>query len=111
MSRLNWGRFAAGGLIASLIAFMTDGFLHEHLIHQHWEALLGGLRNGPPEHDPSAFLYFGIFELGRGFLSMFLYVTMRTRFGAGPMTALWAGVVSWLAFSIAGPAQFIPLGL
>ena len=111
MSRPNWGRFLVGGLVASLIAFMTDGFLHERLIHPQWQALLGGLTSQPPGHDPSAFVYFGIFELGRGFLAMFLYVMMRSRFGPGPMTALGAGVVSWLAFSIAGPAQFIPLGL
>lgn len=35
---------------------------------------------------------------------------MRSHFGAGPKTAALAGVVAWLAFSVTGPAQFIPLG-
>jgi hypothetical protein len=35
---------------------------------------------------------------------------MRSRFGPGAKTAALAGVVAWLAFSLTGPAQFIPLG-
>ena len=35
---------------------------------------------------------------------------MRPHFGPGPKTAALAGVVAWIAFSITGPAQFIPLG-
>ena len=49
-------------------------------------------------------------ELGRGFIAMLLYATMRTHFGAGPKTAVLAGIASWIAFSLTGPAQFIPLG-
>ena len=41
---------------------------------------------------------------------MFLYAMMRPHCGPGPKTAALAGVVAWLAFSLAGPAQFIPLG-
>lgn len=110
MTNINWGRLVVGGLIASVIAFVSDGFLHQRLIHEEWEALAAGLQISMPEHAWSAFVYFAIFALGRGFLSLFVYATMRPRFGAGPKTAVWAGVVSWLAFSVAGPAQFIPLG-
>ena len=55
-------------------------------------------------------VYFAFFELGRGFIAMLLYVTMRAFFGAGPKTAVLAGIASWIAFSLTGPAQFIPLG-
>jgi hypothetical protein len=55
-------------------------------------------------------IYFVIFELGRGFLSMFLYVLMRGCCGAGPKTAVFAAIAAWFAFSLTGPAQFIPLG-
>jgi len=111
MSRVNWGRLVVGGIIVSVISFVTDGILHEHLIHHHWEALAAGLHITPQEHAPSAFAYFAIFELGRGFVSLFLYAMMLARFGAGPKTAAWAGLVGWIAFSVTGPGQFIPLGL
>jgi hypothetical protein len=35
---------------------------------------------------------------------------MRTHFGPGPKTAVLAGIAAWVAFSLTGPAQFIPLG-
>jgi hypothetical protein len=38
------------------------------------------------------------------------YVLMRAFFGAGPKTAVLAGIVGWIAFSLTGPTQFIPLG-
>jgi hypothetical protein len=111
MTNINWSRLILGGLIASAIAFVSDGFLHQRLIHEEWEAFAAGLQIAMQDHSPLAFLYFAIYELGRGFLALFVYATMRPRFGAGPKTAVWAGVVSWLAFSVAAPAQFIPLGL
>jgi hypothetical protein len=41
---------------------------------------------------------------------MLFYATMRAYFGAGPKTAAIAGLACWIAFSLTGPAQFIPLG-
>jgi hypothetical protein len=55
-------------------------------------------------------IYFVIFELGRGFVSMFFYVLMRPLYKPGPKTAVLASVAAWIAFSLTGPAQFIPLG-
>jgi hypothetical protein len=110
MSRVNWTRFAIGGLIASVIAFVTDGLLHHLLLHHHWEALVSALGIAPRPESSTALLYFALFELGRGFVSMYLYTMMRARLGPGPRTAAWAGVIGWIAFSLTGPAQFIPLG-
>jgi hypothetical protein len=41
---------------------------------------------------------------------MFLYVLMRAHCKPGPKTAALAGVAAWIAFSVTGPAQFMPLG-
>ena len=111
MQKLNWGRLIIGGLIATVILFITDGLLHEMLLRSDWEALVTALGSHPPEAGHgTAMVYFVIFELGRGFGSIFLYALMRPFHGAGPKTAMYAGVATWLAFSVTGPAQFIPLG-
>jgi hypothetical protein len=68
------------------------------------------LRAVPPTETPVSMVYFAIFELGRGFIAIFLYVLMRPRFGPGVKTAILAGVVMWIAYSLTGLAQFIPLG-
>lgn len=111
MSTINFGRLVIGGLIASILLFLSDGFLHEQVFKQYWEYLYHGLGAKPPENPHAlAMVYFFIFELGRGFLAIFLYVLMRPLYGAGPKTAVLSAIVAWLAFSVAAPAEFIPLG-
>jgi len=111
MTTINWGRLIIGGLIATVILFLTDGVLHEHVFHTYWEYVYEGL--GAHESQMGhgiAILYFLVFEVGRGFLAILIYALMRPFHGAGPKTAVFAAIVAWLAFSVAGPAQFIPLG-
>ena len=111
MTKLNFGRLIIGGLIATVILFITDGVLHEHVFRSYWEYVYQGLGAHQSEMSHGmAVLYFLVFELGRGFLAIFIYVLMRPFHGAGPMTAVFAAIVAWLAFSVCGPAQFIPLG-
>lgn len=110
MARINWGRLVVGGLVASIIMFFTDGFIHERIVETDWQAVYAGLRAAEPDAHRASMVYFAIFELGRGFIAMLFYATMRTHFGAGPKTAAFAGIASWVAFSLTGPAQFIPLG-
>jgi hypothetical protein len=110
MARINWGRLILGSLIAAIIMFFTDGFLHEKIAKADWQAVYDGLRATLPEPHGTSMVYFALFELGRGFTAMMFYATMRAYFGAGPKTAVLAGIVAWIAFSLTGPVQFIPLG-
>ena len=110
MARINWGRLVLGGLVAAIIMFVTDGFIHGQIVDADWKAVYAGLRAAEPEPHGAGMVYFGLFELGRGLIAMLFYATMRTHFGAGPKTAFLAGIASWIAFSLTGPAQFIPLG-
>ena len=102
MPTINWGRL--------VIMFVTDGLVHETIAKADWEAVYSALRAVPPEPHGLSMVYFAVFELGRAFTAMLFYVTMRAFFGAGPKTAVLAGVVGWIAFSLTGPVQFIPLG-
>src|SRR5215213_30503 len=110
MAQINWGRLIVGTLIAAIIMFVTDGFIHEAIAKADWRAVYEGLGAREPEPHGLSMVYFAIFELGRGFTAMMFYVLMRAFFGAGPKTAILAGVVGWIAFTLTGPAQFIPLG-
>lgn len=110
MARINWGRLFISSLIAAIIMFVTDGFIHETILKADWHALYTALHATEPEAHGSNMIYFALFELGRGFTAMMFYVTMRAFFGAGPKTAVLAGIVGWIAFSLTGPVQFIPLG-
>ncbi len=111
MRNVNWGKFVLGALIVTAICFISDGFLHQKVVHTQWLDLFAKLGTNPPEHGGLGMVWFLIFEAGRGFLTMYVYVLLRPRLGAGVKTATWAGVVSWVAFSLTGPSQFVPLGL
>lgn len=110
MARINWGRLFLGSLIAAIIMFVTDGFIHETIAKADWTAVYEGLKATQPEPHGTNMVYFALFELGRGFIAMMLYATMRAYFGPGPKTAVIAGIVAWIAYSLTGPVQFIPLG-
>lgn len=110
MGRLNWVRLIIGGIVASAIAFFSDGFFHERVVGGDWKAVYTGLGLTEPQHGGAGIPYFVIFDLGRGFVAMFIYVMMRRALKPGWQTAALAGLVAWIAFSVTGPAQFIPLG-
>jgi hypothetical protein len=110
MSRINWVRLILGGVIAAIILFLTDGVFHENVVGADWKALHDTLGIPEGKHSAIGVLYFAVFDLGRGLVPMFIYVMMRPHFRPGPKTAVLAGVVGWIAFSVTGPAQFIPLG-
>jgi hypothetical protein len=110
MAKINWGRLILGSLIAAIIMFLTDGFVHNNLAAAEWKAVYAGIGANEPQPHGLSMVYFAFFELGRGFTAILFYVTLRPFFGAGPKTAILAGVIGWIAFSLTGPAQFIPLG-
>jgi len=110
MNDVHWGKFVLGALIVTAVCFISDGFLHQRLIHDQWLELSAQLGVTIRDHAGWKMVYFVVFEAGRGFLTMYVYVLLRPRLGPGAMTATWAGVVAWVAYSLTGPAQFIPLG-
>ena len=111
MTKINFARLFVGGLIASVLLFVSDGFLHEQVFKQYWEYVYQGLGAKPPESPHAmALMYFFLFELGRGFLAILLYALMRPFYGVGPKTAVLSAIAAWLAFSVTAPAEFIPLG-
>jgi hypothetical protein len=110
MKNVNWAKFVLGAVIVAAICFISDGFLHQRVVHDQWMALYAASGAAMREHSNWLMVYFVIFELGRGFLTMYVYVLLRPRLGPGVTTATWAGVVAWVAYSLTGPVQFIPLG-
>ncbi|HET6893059.1 MAG TPA: hypothetical protein VFH31_18280 [Pyrinomonadaceae bacterium] len=51
MSKINWTRLIIGGLIAAVILFFTDGFLHERLVGADWKAVYANLPAPEPVHS------------------------------------------------------------
>lgn len=110
MKNVNWAKFVLGAVIVAVVSFLSDGFLHQKFVDEQWQAVYAALGATAPEHSGWKMVWFMVFEAGRGFLTMYVYVLLRPRLGPGVQTATWAGVVAWVTYSLTGPAQFIPIG-
>ena len=110
MKDVNPWRFTAGVLVAAAILFVTDGILHQRVVTALWRDVYDALGATPPDHSGLGVIWFIVYEAGRALLAMFLYALLRPRLGSRARTAAWAGIVTWFAFSLAGPAQLIPIG-
>jgi hypothetical protein len=107
MSRINYGRLLAGTLLAAVFYFIADGFIHGALLGPYHLAAV--TRAGyPVTADNTAYIYFALFDLGKGLVALLIYVAARARFGPGIRTAAWAGVVAWLATAVLPSLEWLP---
>ena len=96
MNQINTSRLLLGALVASVVYFIFDGIIHGAILGAEHEAVIVNAGK-QVEHDPTAYGYFGLFDLGKGLVAMLFYVMARARLGAGPITAVRAGVFAWFA--------------
>lgn len=107
MGRINYGRLIAGALLAAVFYFIADGFIHGAVLGEYHMAAVTNA-GYPLRPDPTAYVYFALFDLGKGLVAMLVYVAARSRFGAGVKTAVWAGLVAWLAIEVLPSISWMP---
>jgi len=69
MNDVHWGKFVLGALIVTAVCFISDGFLHQRLIHDQWLELSAQLGVTIRDHAGWKMVYFVVFEAGRGSVS------------------------------------------
>lgn len=94
MTSINWNRVLLGGLLAGVIVDISEGLLNGVFLAQDWAEAMKAL--GKPEISGSAIALFNVMGLGFGIFTVWLYAAIRPRFGAGPKTALGAGLATWV---------------
>jgi hypothetical protein len=108
MGKINYGRVIIGAIIAGIFFFITDGVVHTVLGPYHLAAL-NKLASVPPQtQDPTMYIWFGLYDLCKGLAALLIYAGIRPRFGAGVKTAVWAGVITWLAAKVAPSLASMP---
>lgn len=93
---MNIGRLILGGIVAGIICFIGDGVVHGLLLKQQWASILGAI-NVDAEKALQTPAIFGIYDLIKGLVAVWIYAAIRTRFKPGPGTAVIAGIITWLA--------------
>ncbi len=97
MGQINWGRVIGGGLLAGLVMNISQFVLHAVVLRADGEQLMAewnklGLKI---EEDPILLTILMAVTFLLGILAVWTYAGIRPRFGAGPKTALCAGLAVW----------------
>ena len=107
MGNVNYGRLIAGAVVAAVFYFLCDGFIHGAMLGRyHMEAIAHA--GYPLTADNTAFVYFGLFDLGKGLVTMLIYVAARVPCKPGPKTAVVAGLIAWLAIEVLPSISWMP---
>lgn len=110
MGKINWVRVILGGLLAGLIINIGEYVLNELIIKKDWEAAMEAL-NQPPATGAAAMAGFVITAFLMGIGMIWLYAAIRPRYGAGPKTAVCAGLAAWFFLYFLGFGSSFIMGL
>lgn len=93
MGKINWGRVIAGGIVAGVVINIFEYVTNGKILAADWAAAMQSLGRQMPSGAVAIFIVWG-FLVGIG--AIWLYAAARTRFGAGPGTAVLTGVAYWV---------------
>ena len=109
MGRINWGSVILCGLLTGLVLNVVDGVLYGVVLKADLDAAMTALNR--PAMANSAMVWFVVCDFLFGIYFMWLYAAIRPRFGAGPRTALIAGLAMWVLFGVLHWISEEPMGL
>jgi len=109
MAKINMGRVILGGLLAGLVINIGEFVLNMAILGKQWEEALQALNRPPFGGETVAFFVLLAFALG--IFAVWIYSAIRPRFGAGPMTAICAGLVVWALASLYPTGGALPMNL
>ena len=109
MSAINASKVVTGGLLAGLVMNIGEYILNEVILAERWQAATAGLNM--PEPGTWLIIFFIIWSFVFGIAMIYLYAAFRPRCGAGPKTAVCAGITAWFFTSLMGFGPTAIMGL
>ena len=102
MAGINLGRVIGGGLVAGLVMNVVDGVTNGAILGARWEAESKRLNvDISPAAQSQALMGWLTYDFLCGIVLVWLYASVRPRYGPGPKTAVIAGVALWLTTHLA----------
>jgi len=95
MERINIGRVFLGGIVAGIVANILGYLVDGVILAPQWTAALKVLGKG--DFTVNQIIAFNVIGLAYGIFAVWLYAAIRPRYGAGPKTAICAGLAVWVA--------------
>ena len=94
MGNINPGRVVLGGVVAGIVVNAFEFVLNGVLLAKQWPDLMASINR--PVLGVREIVYFNIFGFAMGLVAVWTYAAIRPRFGAGPRTALYAALLTWV---------------
>jgi hypothetical protein len=115
MGKINMGRVILGGLVAGIVINLFEGILNGVVLEKQWADVMTGLGK-VGTMSVKQIVAFNAWGFAAGILLVWMYAAIRPRFGAGPKTAMCAGLFVWMlgcamANSIPVFLHVFPVGL
>lgn len=110
MGKINVARVIGGGLVAGVIINVIEGVMNGVVLAGPWAEQMKSL-NRSPAGSGGEIAALNVWGFVVGILAVWLYAAIRPRFGAGPKTAVIAGMVVWMTISVMGSAVNVILGI
>ena len=109
MGKIDWGRVVLGGLLAGLVLNVVDWLVYGFWLRQDFAAAMQAL--GKPPMPDSMIWLFVLLDFVYGIGLLWVYAAIRPRFGAGPRTAVIAGLAVWFFIALLHAIGEAPMGL
>ena len=109
MGKINFGRVLLGGLVAGFILNVGEFLLNTIVLQQQHQEFLK--RCGFPEPGTKFLVIVVTITFVLGIVIVLGYAAIRPRFGAGPKTAIIAGLFAWFGVVVFGNIIFAGLGM
>jgi hypothetical protein len=106
MGKINLGRVILGGLVAGVIINLIEGVMNGVVLADRWAAQMTSL-NRAAAGSVKQIVVLNLWGFAAGLLTVWLYAAIRPRLGAGPRTAMCAGLFTWA--TICGMGTAVPV--
>jgi uncharacterized membrane protein len=93
MSKINIAKVVLGGLIAGLVLNIGEFILNDFILRKQMEDFFRRMNVDPPGTNFIVMAVLLTFLLG--IVLVWIYALIRPRLGAGPLTAVVAGLIGW----------------
>ncbi len=90
------GRIVLGGIVAGIVLDILGYIVDGILLAPQWTAGMTALGKSG-EFTLNQILGLNLLGLANGIFAIWLYATIRPRYGAGPKSAVFAGLALWVA--------------
>jgi hypothetical protein len=105
MEKINLGRVVLGGIVAGIVGNILGYIVDDVLLASQWAAGMRAL--GRPDFTANQIVSFVLLGLAYGVFVVWLYAAIRPRYGAGPKTAVYAGLMAWAIGTLLPNAGFM----